>query len=155
VRLEGRRLALGGDVALERDGKALVQDVGQLAADFVGVAQALVDRLAQEVSDLVTTTLRRLGLGVEAIDVVLGGGLMQAGNVRLDEAIDRTIIAAAPKACVVRPAAPPIAGAALLALDMLGAGPATDAVVRETFTTDVWREAARRATAQAMGASDG
>ena len=47
VRLEGRRLALGGDVALERDGKALVQDVGQLAADFVGVAQALVGVVAR------------------------------------------------------------------------------------------------------------
>ena len=98
------------------------------------VARSLVDRLAREVLDLVVASLRRLSLLDTEVDVVLGGGLMQGGNAHLDDTLDRAITAAAPHARVIRPHAPPIAGAVLLALDHIGQTGVSD-VVRAAFAS--------------------
>ena len=111
------------------------------SCSFDGVAAEIVDRLAEEVVTMVRSALARLGLGHEPADVVLGGGLLAAGNGRLLDAIELGLRAVGPQ-LVVRPtSAPPVVGAALLGLDALGA----DAEARER---------ARRELAAAVGADD-
>ena len=108
--------------------KVRFHDLGSLAplvfelADEDAVAGAIVDRLADEVVTMAVTALRRLDLLDEPVDVVLGGGLLQAGNVRLDERIEGALHDAGPQLHVHAAEVPPVAGAALLGLDELGAG---------------------------------
>jgi N-acetylglucosamine kinase-like BadF-type ATPase len=86
------------------------------------VAASIMGRLADEVVILVRTALARLGLANDPVDVVLGGGLMEAGNQRLIGAIEAGLAEAAPGATVRTTSSPPIVGAALLGLDALGVG---------------------------------
>ena len=92
------------------------------------VAQALVDRTADEVLAFVRACLTRLDLTGRAVPVVLGGGILQAGHARLLARISRGVAALAPEARPVVLTAPPIAGAALLAL--AGAGGSPEALAR-------------------------
>jgi N-acetylglucosamine kinase-like BadF-type ATPase len=85
------------------------------------VAQALVGRQVDEIALLATTSLRRLGLLDRALPVVLGGGVIAAGNGRLMDGVRSALSAAAPRAEVVHVEAPPVVGAALLALSDAGA----------------------------------
>jgi N-acetylglucosamine kinase-like BadF-type ATPase len=78
------------------------------------IAAAIVDQLADEIVALAGTALRRLEMDGE---VLLGGGLLQEENSRV---LDR-IRAGLPGVSVRVTGAPPIVGAALLALDRLGA----------------------------------
>jgi N-acetylglucosamine kinase-like BadF-type ATPase len=107
-----------------------------LAATDV-VAAAIVDRLAAEVVALVDVALRRLGVGAEPVEVLLGGGLLRAADERLLGAI-RAGLAGAGDAIILRPtSSPPIVGAALLALDDLGAGPAAQDRARRELAAAV------------------
>ncbi len=85
-----------------------------LAADDP-VADEIVARLAAEVVALVRATAARLALS--GMDVVLGGGVMRGATSRLLEAIGAGLDDLDLK--LVRTNAPPIVGAALLALDEL------------------------------------
>jgi N-acetylglucosamine kinase-like BadF-type ATPase len=85
------------------------------------VAAEIVDRLASEVVALARVALERLKLEREPVEVLLGGGLLQAANGRLIGAIEAGLYEAAPAAVVRQAPSPPIVGAALLALDELGA----------------------------------
>jgi N-acetylglucosamine kinase-like BadF-type ATPase len=86
------------------------------------VAAEIVDRLADEVVALARAALERLGLTDSGAEVLLGGGLLQAGDGRLLSAIEAGLHDVGPS-LVVRPVgARPIVGAALLALDDAGAG---------------------------------
>jgi N-acetylglucosamine kinase-like BadF-type ATPase len=81
------------------------------------VADGIVVRLAGEIVALVRATASRLALS--GMDVVLGGGVMRGASERLlglirDGLADLDLT-------LVRASAPPIVGAALLALDELGA----------------------------------
>ena len=84
------------------------------------VAAEIVDRLASEVVALARVALERLQLEHEPVEVLLGGGLLQAANGRLIGAIEAGLYEAAPAAVVRQAPSPPIVGAALLALDELG-----------------------------------
>jgi N-acetylglucosamine kinase-like BadF-type ATPase len=119
------------------------------------VAGALVDRLASEVVDLVTTTLARLDLDTADIDVVLGGGLLQAGNVRLDRAIDAGLVDVRPKVSVIRTASPPIVGAALLALDQLQHSETAELRLRREFSGRDWHVRADAQMSEPTGAKHG
>jgi len=83
-------------------------------------AIGLIDRMAEEIVLMGTVALRRLGLDRTGAIVVLGGGVLTAGNARLLDAVYRgfadTVPAARPRLVDV----PPIVGAALLGLDTLG-----------------------------------
>ena len=81
------------------------------------VAGAIVDRLAVEIVALAAAALARLGLQTEAVDVVLGGGLIQAGDERLLRAVDDGLRAVDPRAEVRPTQLAPVVGAALLGLD--------------------------------------
>lgn len=85
------------------------------------VAQSLVDRQADEVVAFVRACVNRLCLADRAIPVVLGGGILQAGQPRLDDRIAAGIAEIAPSARLVTPSHPPILGAALLTLEHAGA----------------------------------
>jgi N-acetylglucosamine kinase-like BadF-type ATPase len=103
------------------------------------VAGAIVDRLATEVVDLARAALTRLGLTTEPAEVLLGGGLLQAGDGRLLGAIEAGLHELGPS-LVVRPAgSPPIVGAALLGLDEIGAGAEAQARVRAEIGAAVGR----------------
>lgn len=92
------------------------------------VAQALVDRTADEVLAFVRASLNRLDLTACAVPVVLGGGILQASHARLQDRIASGLAAIAPTAQLVVLTEPPIVGAALLAL--AGAGGSAEALAR-------------------------
>jgi N-acetylglucosamine kinase-like BadF-type ATPase len=88
------------------------------------VAGELVDRLAGEVVALARVALTRLDLVSGDVEVILGGGLMRAGNGRLQSGIEHGLRAIGPGIVTRVVAEPPIVGAALLGLDDLGASAA-------------------------------
>jgi N-acetylglucosamine kinase-like BadF-type ATPase len=94
------------------------------------VAGSIVDRLADELVAMTTAMIRRLRLARLDLDVVCGGGLLQAGEPRLERRMAAGIARVAPRARLVLLRAPPITGAALLALEAAGAGEAAVARAR-------------------------
>jgi N-acetylglucosamine kinase-like BadF-type ATPase len=88
------------------------------------VAGELVDRLAGEVVAFARVALTRLDLAGGDVEVILGGGLMRAGNGRLQSGIEQGLRAIGPRIATRVVAEPPIVGAALLGLDDLGASAA-------------------------------
>jgi N-acetylglucosamine kinase-like BadF-type ATPase len=87
------------------------------------VAADIVERLAREIVTMARVALERLDLTDASAAVVLGGGLFRSGNGHLLGAIEAGLREVSPTITAHRPAAPPIAGAALLALDAVGASP--------------------------------
>lgn len=85
------------------------------------VARAVVASQVDEIVALVTIAARRLDLLGGEFDVVLGGGVLTARQPLLHDGVLAGIAAAAPRARVSVLADPPVAGAALLALDAFGA----------------------------------
>jgi N-acetylglucosamine kinase-like BadF-type ATPase len=99
-------------------------------ADRDRVANELLARLTGEVAAFVHAAIERLELVDRVPEVLLGGGLMQAANGRLvrDTAVRLAGIGIAANVRAV--SSPPIVGAALLALDDVGADPAAHARAR-------------------------
>jgi hypothetical protein len=89
--------------------------------------------MAEEIVLLGTVVLRRLGLEDESAVIVLGGGVLTAGNRRLLDAVFAGFARQTPKAVPRLVDVPPIVGAALLGLDELGADPAAEDHLREQF----------------------
>jgi N-acetylglucosamine kinase-like BadF-type ATPase len=112
------------------------------------VAAAIVDRQAAEVVAMAGAALRRLDLTEEAVDVVLGGGVLQSGNGRLLAAVEAGLREVGPRLLVHAPASPPIVGAALLGLDELAVGQEAHARVRSELGSLVasYAEAATEAS---------
>jgi N-acetylglucosamine kinase-like BadF-type ATPase len=92
------------------------------AAADDAVAAGIVDRLAGEIVALARVAITRLGLEREAVDVLLGGGLLRHSPPGLIAAIERGLGEVGSKITAHPTSAPPILGATLLALDTLGAG---------------------------------
>jgi len=109
------------------------------AAARDGVAAEIVDRLAAEVVAMARVALERLGLGEDGAEVLLGGGLLQSGDGRLTAAIAGRLHELGPRITVRAATSPPIVGAALLALDDMGAGPEAQARLREELGRAVAR----------------
>jgi N-acetylglucosamine kinase-like BadF-type ATPase len=106
-------------------------------AESDSVAAEIVDRLAGEVVALARVALERLELGDESAEVLLGGGLLQASNGRLIGTIETALREAAPSVVVRQATSTPIVGAALLALDELGAGREAQERLRQTLDAAV------------------
>ena len=98
------------------------------------VARGIVDKLAEEVSVLALTAMRRLDLTGIATPVVLGGGVITAGDDRLLTGITERITAGAPHARLRVIDVPPVVGAALLALDHVNASPEAGHKLRAAFS---------------------
>jgi N-acetylglucosamine kinase-like BadF-type ATPase len=92
-----------------------------------GVAADIVRRQAGEVSVMALTAMRRLGLTGQPVPVVLGGGVLTARDPLLTREITRRLTDEVPLADPRIVDVPPVAGAALLGLDHLGAPPAAQA----------------------------
>jgi N-acetylglucosamine kinase-like BadF-type ATPase len=101
--------------------EALTPALFEVAAAGDQVARQLIARQADEVIALATITARRLDLLDRPHAVVLGGGVLTAGHALLDDAVRQGIRAAAPYARILVVTDPPVLGAALSALDALGA----------------------------------
>ncbi|WP_040424806.1 N-acetylglucosamine kinase [Agromyces subbeticus] len=116
------------------------------AAARVGdaVAIGLVDRQAEELVAFARACVVRLGLESRAIPIVLGGGIVRAGDERLIAGITSGLAEVAPEARIEILDSPPIVGAALLALGHAGAsGEALDRARTEVAAatrSDVARE---------------
>jgi hypothetical protein len=85
------------------------------------VAPAPFPRQADEIATMATAAIRKLGMRKLELDVVLGGGVFRNDWSPFFERIDDGVHAVAPSASIVRLTAPPVAGAAMLGLDLLGA----------------------------------
>jgi N-acetylglucosamine kinase-like BadF-type ATPase len=94
------------------------------------VAAGIADRLAVEVAALARAAITRLGLRGEAVEVLLGGGLMRSAPPRLLARVDAELRASGPAVRSRVVPDPPVVGAALLGLDDLGAGPEARARAR-------------------------
>jgi len=100
------------------------------------VAARIVGRQADEVVTMARTAIRRLGLGHRDVDVVLGGGVLQRDDPAFQARISAGIRALAPAARLRRATAPPVVGAALLGLDLLGAPPGAADRLRARLTSE-------------------
>jgi N-acetylglucosamine kinase-like BadF-type ATPase len=106
------------------------------------VAGLIVDRLVSEVCAFARAAAARLAL--DEAEVVVGGGLMRAAS----DALVAQIAAGLPPGLTARrTGAHPIVGAALLALDELGAGSAAQLRVREQLAEAVGRHEERERAA--------
>jgi hypothetical protein len=93
---------------------------GRPLAEDDAVAAAIVRRLVDEVAAFVRVAAARLELETEAVEVVLGGGLLQHAAPELIAEISAHVHATMPHAFVHPTAVSAIVGSALLALDELG-----------------------------------
>ena len=101
------------------------------------VAGGIVNRLADEVVALARAALTRLELEREPVEVLLGGGLLRAGDARLLSAIVEGLAEVGDAITVRATAAPPVVGAALHGLDRLGADDTAKERVRRELTAAV------------------
>jgi N-acetylglucosamine kinase-like BadF-type ATPase len=99
-------------------------------ADHDAVAAEIVEHLATEVVALARVAITRLDLASEPVEVLLGGGLLRAGDGRLLGAIEEGLRDVGEHIEVHRTASPPVVGAALFGLDALGADEEARARVR-------------------------
>lgn len=106
-----------------------------LAGD--AVAQGVVQRQADEVVAYVAACIDRLGLQGGSVPVVFGGGVARARNPLLLQAIATGLLERAPGAQLEIVDAPPVLGAALLALGDGGADAAALAHAAAALSTDV------------------
>ncbi|MFF7729769.1 N-acetylglucosamine kinase [Streptomyces sp. NPDC008001] len=95
----------------------LVPVLFAVAAGGDPVARGIVVRQAEEVVTMAAVALERLGLLGAEVPVVLGGGVLAARHPLLHARVVALLARRAPKAVPVVVTAPPVLGAALLALD--------------------------------------
>lgn len=130
----GKESVLDLTLALHR-GELASEELSRLGPDVLAAsdagdpgARSLVDRQAREVALLAVTSLRRLDLLDRPVPVVLGGGILAAGNRRLLDGIRDELTRSAPRATIQIVRDPPVVGAVLLALEDAGATPDRAAV---------------------------
>jgi N-acetylglucosamine kinase-like BadF-type ATPase len=114
----------GGDLPEPRLAE-LAEVLLDAAAAGDAESRAATDVLADEVVTFAGAAITRLGLTSEPVEVVLGGGIFDTTYQGFHDRVAQGIAAVAPRALLVRLAAPPVLGAALLGLDALGVPEAT------------------------------
>lgn len=98
------------------------------------VARRVVSRQVDEIASLVRVAAGRLGLLDAPYAVVFGGGVLAARHPLLNDAAASRIRAHSPHAAISIVADRPITGAALLALDALGATPSAAGRLRAAMS---------------------
>ena len=119
---------IGWDVPMR-----LVPVLFQVAGAGDAVAVDLVRRLAGEVCVMALTAIRRLGLDDEPVPVVLGGGVLATRDPLLIGEIAKRLADEAPRAGPRVIDIPPVAGAAMLGLDHIGAPLSAQARLRDAY----------------------
>jgi N-acetylglucosamine kinase-like BadF-type ATPase len=104
-----------GDLAL------LAPVVFEQADNGDAIAGTLVDRQGREIAIMAISCLERLDLLEAEVPVVLGGGILANRHERLWTALESELRTRAPKAVISHVTVPPLIGAALLALESVGA----------------------------------
>ena len=115
--LELARALHAGELSRRR----LLEAAPAVLASNDALALEIGDRLADEVVALARAAFTRLGLDDAPVEVLVGGGLMRFADARLIERIDRGLQRVSSSIVLRRTSQPPIVGAALLALDAVGA----------------------------------
>jgi N-acetylglucosamine kinase-like BadF-type ATPase len=115
----------------------LAQTLLDAAADGDLLSQEAADYQAEEVVRWVSAAVTRLDLTDEPVEIVLGGGLFATRYDAFRRDIEHGIRNAAPRATVIYPEAPPVAGAALIGLDLIGA----DRVAKDRLRAGISRPA--------------
>jgi len=110
--------------------------VFRCAAEGDAVARSIVERQADEIVAMVVSAARRLHVLRRDVHVVLGGGLVLAGDGGFLARITAGIHAAVQAALVKPHDVPPVVGAGLLALDRSGASGAAELRLRRTLTPE-------------------
>jgi len=111
------------------------------------VARAIIDHLADELAGMAAALARRAGLIRRDPEVVLAGGMFRTDDAAFHAGLAERIRAAIPAARIVRLAAPPVLGAALVGLDRLNGGsrdPAVQTRLRDAI--EAWSATARVVT---------
>jgi N-acetylglucosamine kinase-like BadF-type ATPase len=98
------------------------------------LAAQLVARQVDEIVAMAGAAIGRLGLTGRDVEVVLGGGLFHREAPAFLERIRAGIVRIAPAARLTQVTTPPVAGAALLGLDRLGAASGAAERLRTTLT---------------------
>jgi N-acetylglucosamine kinase-like BadF-type ATPase len=115
------------------DLRGLTRVLLEVASAGDQVARDLLEKMAEEICTMTVTVMGRLGLFGQGTPVVLGGGVITARNPFLIAAIERRLAIAAPDAIPRIVDVPPVAGAALLGLDFLAAGPDAERQLRASW----------------------
>lgn len=105
----------------------------RVAADGDPVARSLVTRQAAEIAAMAAGALSRLKLAPQGVPVVLGGGVLEARDPLLLAEVHRELAQVAPGASPRVLDVPPVAGAALLGLDHVGAPSAPKLRLRASY----------------------
>jgi N-acetylglucosamine kinase-like BadF-type ATPase len=100
----------------------LAPTVFDTAAAGDSVARGIVDRLADELAGMANALARRTGLTRRDPEIVLAGGIFKTTDAAFHSGLAERIKAAIPDARIVRLAAPPVLGAALIGLDRVNGG---------------------------------
>jgi N-acetylglucosamine kinase-like BadF-type ATPase len=127
--VELARAIHGGRIAWSRLGE--LAPLVFAAAETDAAAGEIVDRLAAECVALVRAAVDRLELADHKIEVVLGGGLLQAGNRRLLRGVEGGLREVGRHLSVEVARSRPIVGSVLAGLDRLGAERSAYARARE------------------------
>jgi N-acetylglucosamine kinase-like BadF-type ATPase len=107
----------GGEPELDAAPLALEQ-----AARGDPVAVGIIEWAAGELGNAAATVAGRLGMDGEPYELVLSGGLFRGGGELLETVISRAV----PTALLTRLEVPPVSGAVLMALELIGGRPAPD-----------------------------
>ena len=91
------------------------------ADDGDAIAVSMVERQGREIAIMAISCLERLQLLDADVPVVLGGGVLATRHELLWRAIEAEFTERAPRATLIHVTAPPLVGAALLALESTGA----------------------------------
>jgi len=118
-----------GDLPMERIHE-LSPVLFEVAATGDEVASALIDRQAAEILAQYRVAAGRLDLLGRPHALVLGGGVLRARHPQLHDQVVAGALALSPHVEVTVLNAPPVAGAALLALDALGLSAAAEPTLR-------------------------
>lgn len=146
-----------GDLPLDRV-RELTPVLFEVAAAGDQVASALIARQADEILAQHRVAASRLALLDKPHDLVLGGGVLQARHPQLHDQVVAGARAQAPKVEIKVLDAPPVTGAALLALDALGLSPAAESVLRTELASVDQRRVRTSSSARAastMAATSG
>jgi N-acetylglucosamine kinase-like BadF-type ATPase len=124
-----------GELSIETVHDTLAPVLFAVAAAGDEVAAGVVRRQAEEILAQHRVAAGRLGLLAAPHALVLGGGVLRAQHPQLHTQIVAGARAQAPQVTISVLNAPPVVGAALLALDELGTAAAAEAAVREDLAS--------------------
>lgn len=103
------------------------------AEDGDAVAREILRRVGRSLGASGAVVARQLGILDRSFEVVLAGGLFRGGSRLLLDSLRGEISRVAPRAVLTRVETPPVVGATLMAMDLLGMAPSGE--VRERLSS--------------------